>query len=149
MIISGERESLRANCNAEIARLFESSVRMWALEGSALMTTRGYARETLLVQSEVLEWNLETAHALSSAERKRWSMKTALPAAELKLALNEAMRRRKECAGVEAIKVFECAGGPANWDAEFSNSGAVIDPSCKRAVLATKLGMQNRFDLAI
>ncbi len=76
-------------------------------------------------------------------------MKTALPAAELILALNEAMRRRKECAGVEAIKVFECASGPANWDAEFSISGAVIDQSCKRAVLATKLGMQNRFDLAI
>ncbi len=113
------------------------------------MTTRTYARETRLAESEVVEWNLETAHALSSAERHGWSMKTVLPAAELKLALNEAMRRRKECAGVEATKVFECAGGPANWDAEFSNSGTVIDPSCKRAVLATKLGMQNRFNLAI
>lgn len=75
-------------------------------------------------------------------------MKSALPAAELQLALNEAMRRRKECDGVEATEVFECAGGPANWDAEFSRSGEAIDPSCKRAVLATKLGMQNRFDLA-
>lgn len=60
-----------------------------------------------------VERNLETSHAFKFG-RTKWveQMKAALPAAELKLALNEAMRRRKECAGVEAIKVFECASGP-------------------------------------
>ena len=50
---------------------------------------------------------------------------------------------------MEVLRVFESTSGPANWDAEISVAeGSSIDPECKRVMLATKLGLQNRFDLA-
>ena len=68
---------------------------------------------------------------------------------EIEQALNEALSRREECAGLAVTRIFETDGGPSNWDAEIDGKdGQVIDPECKRAMLATKLGIQNRFELA-
>ena len=78
------------------------------------------------------------------------TQKTRVSAKEITNALNEALRRRQQCATMQATRVFESNGGPANWDAEILGpEGGTIDPECKRVMLATKLGLQNRFDLAI
>ncbi len=69
---------------------------------------------------------------------------------ELSDALNEALSRRQACAGFFVKRIFETQAGPSNWDADIDiENGRVIDPECKRVMLATKLGLQNRFDLAI
>ncbi len=84
-------------------------------------------------------WNLETA----------MSLKPRISIEELRNALNEALRRRADCAGFRVSRILQCADGPSNWDAEFAHDhGDGIDPKCKRAALAAKLGLQNRFDLA-
>jgi hypothetical protein len=75
--------------------------------------------------------------------------KTRVSAEEIIKALNEALRRRKPCAGMHALRIFASDSGPANWDADISGpDGGAIDPECKRAMLSTKLGLQNRYELA-
>jgi hypothetical protein len=77
------------------------------------------------------------------------SQKTRISAEEIKQALNEALRRRHPCADMQVLRIFESDSGPANWDADISGpEGSAIDPEGKRVMLATKLGLQNRFDLA-
>ena len=77
------------------------------------------------------------------------SQKTRISAKEITKALNEALRRRQQCAAMQATRVFQSDSGPANWDAEISGpEGGTVDSECKRVMLATKLGLQNRFDLA-
>ncbi len=75
--------------------------------------------------------------------------KLKIPHSEIKAALEEALQRREECAGMTLIRIFETDTGPANWDAEIvGKDGHVVHPECKRVVLAAKLGLQNRFDMA-
>lgn len=77
------------------------------------------------------------------------SQKTRISAKDIMQALNEALRRRQQCAAMQVLRIFESNSGPANWDADISGpEGGTIDPECKRVMLATKLGLQNRFDLA-
>ena len=77
---------------------------------------------------------------------RRWQKVTSKG---IEQALNEALSRREECAGLAVARIFETDGGPSNWDAEIDGKdGKVIDPECKRVMLATKLGIQNRFELA-
>jgi hypothetical protein len=50
---------------------------------------------------------------------------------------------------MQVLRIFESNAGPANWDADISGpEGSASDPQGKRVMLATKLGLQNRFDLA-
>jgi hypothetical protein len=68
---------------------------------------------------------------------------------EIKSTLEDALGRRDECAGTTVVRVFRTDAGPSNWDAEIvGREGHVMNPECKRVVLAAKLGLQNRFDLA-
>ena len=77
------------------------------------------------------------------------SQKSRISAKEIVEVLNEALRRRDQCATMRATRVFETSGGPANWDADISiPEGGTVGTECKRVMLATKLGLQNRFDLA-
>ena len=76
--------------------------------------------------------------------------KIRISADEITKALNNALRRREQCAGMQATRVFQSDSGPSNWDAEISGPGGeTVDPECKRVMLATKLGLQSRFELAI
>ena len=76
--------------------------------------------------------------------------KTRISSKEIAKALNEALRRRDQCATMQATRVFQINGGPANWDAEIAGpDGCMVDPECKRVMLSTKLALQNRFDLAM
>ena len=39
-------------------------------------------------------------------------------AEDIKRLLEEALRRRDECAGMKVLRVYETSDGPSNWDAE-------------------------------
>lgn len=83
-------------------------------------------------------------------EGTQMSRKNRISAEEIKESLNQALRRRQQCAALTVTRIFETDSGPANWDAEMSApEGKTIDPECKRVMLAAKLGIQNRFDLAV
>jgi hypothetical protein len=76
--------------------------------------------------------------------------KARISAEDIMHALNEALRRRQQCATMSVERIFETNSGPANWDAAIScPEGGIIDPECKRMMLTIKLGLQNRFDLAL
>jgi len=78
------------------------------------------------------------------------NQKTQMSAKDIMQVLNEALRRRKPCADMQVLRIFESDSGPSNWDADISGSeGGAIDPKCKRVMLATKLGLQNRYNLAM
>lgn len=74
--------------------------------------------------------------------------KAQISAEDITQALNEALRRRQQCATMSVERIFEASSGPANWDAAITVPEGGIDPECKRIMLAIKLGLQNRFDLA-
>ena len=77
------------------------------------------------------------------------SEKRMLSAEDLQQALEKALNRREECAGMKVIRVYETVDGPSNWDAEIRpKDDDAMKPECKRVMLATKLGIQNRFGLA-
>lgn len=74
--------------------------------------------------------------------------KRRIAADQIKEALNEALRRREECAGFEVTKILRVSDGPSNWDAEIvSKSTETVDPECKRVMLTVKLGIQNLFEV--
>jgi hypothetical protein len=69
----------------------------------------------------------------------------------LEKALTKALRTHPECDGISIQKITPLAdpGGVANWDAEFaSNDGERPTPEQLRVMLAAKLGVQKRLDLA-
>jgi hypothetical protein len=68
---------------------------------------------------------------------------------QIKSTLEDALGRRDESVGTTVVRVFRTDSGPSNWDAEIvGREGHVMNPECKRVVLAAKLGLQNRFDVA-
>lgn len=77
------------------------------------------------------------------------SLKPKVSVDEIRKALDEALRRRAECSDFRVNKIIRCSDGPSNWDAEIVyEKSESIAAECKRVMLATKLGIQNRFDLA-
>lgn len=77
------------------------------------------------------------------------AMKPKVTLQTIHQALVEALRRRKECSEFLVKRIFRCKEGPANWDAEIVSEDATLTtPENKQAMLAAKLGIQNRFDLA-
>jgi hypothetical protein len=70
---------------------------------------------------------------------------------ELEEALTKALRTHPECDGIRIQKITPLAdpGGVANWDAEFAaDDGERPTPEQRRVMLAAKLGVQKRLDLA-
>ena len=71
---------------------------------------------------------------------------------DLKQALTKALRTHPECDGVHVQKITPLAepGGVANWDAEFEaeQQGPVLTARERQVMLAAKLGVQKRLDLA-
>ena len=77
------------------------------------------------------------------------SDKRMVSAEDLKQALEKALNRREECAGMKVLRVYEAVDGPSNWDAEIvAKDDDTMKPECKRVMLATKLGIQSRLGLA-
>ena len=76
-------------------------------------------------------------------------MKPKVSAKEIREALAEALRRRAECRNFQVKKIICCTDGPSNWDAEIvCDDSKPVAAESKRVMLAAKLGIQNRFDLA-
>ena len=71
---------------------------------------------------------------------------------ELEEALAKALRTHPECEGIRVQKITLLAdpGGVANWDAEFEAAEDGEHPTAehRRMMLAAKLGVQKRLDLA-
>ena len=70
---------------------------------------------------------------------------------ELEEALTKALRTHPECEGLRVQKITLLAdpGGVANWDAEFeAEDGERPTAEQRRVMLAAKLGVQKRLDLA-
>ena len=70
---------------------------------------------------------------------------------ELEEALTKALRTHPECEGIRVHKITLLAdpGGVANWDAEFeTDHGERPTADQRRVMLAAKLGVQKRLDLA-
>jgi hypothetical protein len=77
--------------------------------------------------------------------------KQAASMRRLEEALTKALRTHPECEGirVQKITLLTDPGGMANWDAEFvAESGERPTAEQRRAMLAAKLGVQKRLDLA-
>ena len=70
-------------------------------------------------------------------------------AEEIKRFLEEALRRRDECVGTKIMRVYELSDGPSNWDVEIVADDGAMNAECKRVLLATKLSIQNRFELVV
>ena len=69
----------------------------------------------------------------------------------LEEALTKALRTHPECQDirVQKITLLTEPGGVANWDAEFkANHGGRPTAEQRRVMLAAKLGVQKRLDLA-
>ena len=70
---------------------------------------------------------------------------------ELGEALTKALRTHPECDGIRIRKIIPLAepGAVANWDAEFETEhGERPTAEQRRVMLAAKLGVQKRLDLA-
>jgi hypothetical protein len=71
---------------------------------------------------------------------------------ELEEALTKALRTHPECDGIRVQKIIPLAdpGGVANWDADFKaeQQGGALTAEQRRVMLAAKLGIQKRLDLA-
>jgi hypothetical protein len=71
---------------------------------------------------------------------------------QLEEALKKALRAHPECDGIRLQKIMPVTepGGVANWDAEFGTDriGDTLTPEQRRMMLAAKLGVQKRLDLA-
>ena len=71
---------------------------------------------------------------------------------DLEQALTKALRTHPECDGIHVQKITLLAepGGVANWDAEFEaeQQGRALTAKQRQVMLAAKLGVQKRLDLA-
>jgi hypothetical protein len=70
---------------------------------------------------------------------------------DLEEALTKALNTHAECKGISIQKIVPLSdpGGVANWDAEFAaESGERPTPEQRRVMLAAKLGVQKKLDLA-
>jgi hypothetical protein len=78
--------------------------------------------------------------------------KRAATIQELQEALTKALRAHPECHGihVQTITALAEPGGVANWDAEFEAQQHEVALTAKQrqVMLAAKLGVQKRLDLA-
>jgi hypothetical protein len=67
-------------------------------------------------------------------------------------ALTKALSTHRECDGIYVQKItpLEDPGGVSNWDAEFmtEQQGVSLTAEQRRVMLATKLGIQRKLDLA-
>ena len=76
--------------------------------------------------------------------------KQVTPMKELEEALTKALGTHSECEGIRVQKITLAEpGGVANWDAEFeADHGGQPTAEQRRVMLAAKLGVQKRLDLA-
>jgi hypothetical protein len=71
---------------------------------------------------------------------------------QLEVALTKALRTHPECDGIHVQKITLLAdpGGVANWDAELETEqqGVALTAKQRQVMLAAKLGVQKKLDLA-
>jgi hypothetical protein len=71
---------------------------------------------------------------------------------KLEETLTKALRTHPECDGIHVQKITPLVdpGGVANWDAEFEaeQQGRALTARQRQVMLAAKLGVQKRLDLA-